>query len=280
MEQFTDTSFNKDFTQHYSLFLEIEEQQISFVICDYNAGKIAVLKRIGFNEVTNGTDFLTRLKTVISKEDFLHIPVKEIKIALTFPAFTLVPRMFFEEELAEKYLRYQANITVKETAEVNYIKKLFIKNVFAVDENLRRYISDTFTAPKIFHTTTALLARAADQKDDFSDSQLWIDVRQQLFHILYFENKEFKYLNQFQYKNKEDFMYFILLVSDQLKIDRNISDVKFSGHIVANSVLYNEVYKFFRNVSCADAYEHVSISADEEIPLHFYHALLSLQACE
>ncbi|MBC8046556.1 MAG: DUF3822 family protein [Fimbriimonadaceae bacterium] len=280
MEQFVDASFNRNFTQHYSLLMELERQQLAFVIYDKSTGKIAALKRITFPQGINGSDFSSRLKNIINAEDILHIPVKETKISIAWPAFMLVPETLFEEELAGDYLKYNTHVAEKETTEVNYIRGLTIKNVFVIYKELKKYLSATFPNAKIFHTSTALLEYIQAHKNDMHAAQLIFDVRQDHMHIIYLENKELKFCNQFQFKNKEDFLYFALLVSDQLQIDRNVSDLKLCGYIIEDSVLYNELYKFFRNIGFINTPDHLKLPAASEITsLHYYTTLFSLHLC-
>jgi hypothetical protein len=281
MEQYIDTGFSKDFAHNCNLLLELETQQLAFLICDKQSGKIHALKRLSFNTSTNSAAFLEQLKNVINKEDLLHLPFRETRISLAFHAFTLVPRSMYEESLSEKYLTHSAHVYTKDSVDVNSVKSFFLKNIYSADANLTSYLKQTFPGIKLFHITTSLLEYAAQNKDDFAASQLIIDVRQDMMHILYMQQKEFIYLNQFQYTNKEDFLYYVLLVCDQLDIDRTMCDLKLSGYITSDAILYNELYKFIANISFVQEQEHFKMPEElRNLPMHYYNTLMSLYLCE
>jgi hypothetical protein len=98
---------------------------------------------------------------------------------------------------------------------------------------------------------------------------------------MYFENGEFKFLNQFRFTNKDDFLYFVLLVADQFQIERNSCDVKLSGEIMPDSQLFSEIWKFFKSISFVALNENIVLPQElKEKPMHFYNSLFSLDLCE
>lgn len=281
MEQYIDTAFSKDFSHNSSLLLEIETKQVSYLIYDSSNGRIQVLKQMTISGQFNGVSFHEELKNLINKEDLLHLRFASVKINLAMSAFTLVPKLLFEETLMEKYLSFSAQVDTKHAVSVNAVKPFLLKNVFACDAQLKTYLQKTFPDAKIFHLTTALLQFAAQHTDDLASSQLILDVRQDILHILYLQKNELIYLNQFQYKSKEDFLYYVLLVCDQLDINRNECNLQMSGYITTESTIYAELYKFFRNISFAQSREYFILPKElTEVPLHFYNTLMSLHLCE
>lgn len=280
MEQFTDPQFNRDFTQQYSLLIELELQQLAFVLYNSSNGRIAVLKRISMSSFSGGTDAVAAFKKVVNAEDLLHVPVKDVKISFVWNAFTCIPHTMYDEALKEQYLTYAAGSLPHHITAVNYIRPFFIRNVFAVEAALQAYLLQTFPAAVFFHVSTSLLEYAALSKDEKGPAQLILDVRQDLIHLVYISKGELQYCNQFHFKNKEDFLYFILLVCDQLEIDRDNCNLQLSGYITQDSALYNELYKFFRNISFAAVQEHFKISElGPDIAVHYFNTLLNLHLC-
>lgn len=280
MEQYIDINFNKDFAHSSSLLLEIDTQQFSFLIYDKQNGKIHALKRMSFNNQLKGTAFTEQLKSIINKEDLLHLLFKETKISLTFQAFTLVPKTIFDEVYKEKYLNHSAHVSMNENIDVNSIHAFFLKNIFSCNSGLKAYLQHAFPGAKFFHLTSSLLEYTAQNNEDFANSQLIIDVHQDVIHLLYMQEKKLLYLNQFQYKNKEDFLYYVLLVCDQLDVDRTLCELKLSGFITIESELYTELYKFFSGISFVPALEHFTVPEElQSLPVHYYTTLMSLHLC-
>lgn len=280
MVQYTDSEFNKDFTNHYTLLFQLEEQQYTYAIYDKRKGKLHVLKTVPYNS-GNHADGFERLRLSLTSEDLLQSAYQEVKVSWVSAPFTLVPRAIFEEDKASDYLKVAAHLRADEETQVNQIKGVFIKNVFAIPKQIRSYMQDLFASPKWFHAGSSLLELAMRNRDQFADQQLILDIKTGLITILYFEKKEFLFMNQYKYVNREDFLYFVLLVADQFSIDRETCDLKLSGEIVPDAQLYDELYKFFRNITFLQPNEHIVMPEPlAEKPMYMYNTLLSLDLCE
>ena len=280
MYQYIDKEFNKDFTKHYSLLFQLDEQQYSYAIYEKRSGNLHVLKSVQLNSASSG-DMLNKLRISVTSEDLLQVPFSEVKIGITNTAFTLIPRVIFEEEMTKNYLELSAEVKKEDHILVNNINKIFIKNVFSIPDQEFKYVNDIFSSPKLFHIGTALLETVVRNKDNFFKQQLIIDIKPGILHILFFENKEFKFMNQFRFVNKDDFLYYVLLVADQYAVDRNSCDLKLSGEIMPDSLLFGELWKFFKTISFLPTNENIILPKDmQEKPLYIHNSLLSLDLCE
>ncbi len=280
MLQYLDKDFNKDFTRHYSLLFQLEEQQYSYAVYEKRTGKLQVLKTVQLNNAAPG-DMLTKLRISVTSEDMLQAPYHEIKIGISYAPFTLVPRVLFEEDKAERYLSLSAEIASTDTVLSNNVKAVYARNIFALPANETKYLKEVFDHPKFYHIGSGLLELASRMKDQFTDQQLILDIKPGVMHILYFEKREFKFMNQYRYVNKEDFLYYVLLVAEQFMVDRNVCDLKLSGEIVPDSMLFGELWKFFKEISFLQMNENIVLPDTlKETPLYIYNTLLSLDLCE
>ncbi len=278
MFQYTDEAFNKDFTKHCALLLQMEEQQFSYAIYEKRSGKLQVLRTV---QIQGASGYMNKLKVALTSEDLLHVPFYEIKISVARTPFTFMPRVLHEEQLNKKYLALTAPVDDSDEIIVNNIRSLFIKNIFAVMGEEMDYLNEVFNKPKYFHVTSALLEHVLRNKDQLATQQLVIDIKQNLMHLVYFENGEFKFLNQFRFTGKDDFLYYLLLVADQFHIDRNTCDIKLSGEIMPDSVLFSEIWKYFMTISFLPMNENIVLPAElKEVPLYIYNTLFSLDLCE
>ena len=66
------------------------------------------------------------------------------------------------------------------------------------------------------------------------------------------KNKELVFFNSFEYQTKEDFIYYVLFVFEQLQLDPQKQLVKLFGNISTNSELYQIAYQFILFVEVAD----------------------------
>lgn len=280
MVHYIDTEFNKDFTSHYSLLFQLEEQQYTYAVYDKRTGKLQLLKTVAFNN-GGAPDAFNKFKVSVTAEDALQAPYKEVKIGVVDSAFTLIPRAIFEESQVRPYLSLTTSVTDADDVLVNQVKGIFIKNVFALQHTIAGYLNEVFNHPKWYHVGTALLESTTRDRDQFADQQVILDIKPGVMYLMYYARKEFMFLNQFKYVNKEDFLYYILLLADQFEIDREACDLKLSGEILPDSMLYNELWKFFRNISFMQPTEHIALpDALQEKPVQMFNSLFSLDLCE
>ena len=280
MVQYTNSEFNKDFAGHYSLLFQLEELQYSYAVYEKRKGRLLVLRTVPFNS-GNHPDGMNRLKVSINSDDILQAPFQEVRIGIVQAPFTLVPRVLFDEQLAQASLGLSAPIAADEKVLVNQIRGVFIKNIFSISEGIQQCMQEVFQSPKWYHAGTPLLEAATRNKDQFAGQQLLLDIKHGVLHILYYEKQELMFMNQFRFMNKEDFLYYVLLIAEQYSVDRETADLMLSGEIVPDSQLFGELWKFFKNISFMAPNEHILIPAElQEQPMYMFNSLLSLDVCE
>lgn len=281
MYEFIDPAFNKDFTRHCALLIQLEEQQVSFALLGKHDHQLHAVKILPVPASTGPVDYVAKLRVVMNSEDLLHVPVWDTKISLAHTPFTLIPRVLFDENQAADYLRLSAKTGAQDTVFVNSIRHLFVKNVFSVDNTLHHYFEEIFPSAAWYHITSGILESGLMHKDTFGPQQICLDVKPNLLHISYFENGEFRYINQFRFANKDDFLYFVLLVTDRFQVERNTCDLKLSGEILPDSLLFAELWKFFQTISFMPIQNTIRLPESlEESMMHVFNTLLSLDICE
>ncbi len=109
----------------------------------------------------------------------------------------------------------------------------------------------------------------------------YLDIKPGVVFILYYEKKEFMYLNMFRFVNKDDFLYYVLLIAEEFGIDRTTAMLTLSGEIIPDAQLYDELWKFFSHINFLPANEHIQLpEALQQKPMHMFNTLLSLDVCE
>lgn len=83
--------------------------------------------------------------------------------------------------------------------------------------------------------------------------------------------------NRFEYQTAEDFLYYLLLVCDELKTNREKIPLVLCGKITQQSKIYDVCYRYFSNILFLkpDTGKHYS-KALAEVPAHVHFTLYSL----
>lgn len=86
-------------------------------------------------------------------------------------------------------------------------------------------------------------------------------------------------LNKYEYQTVEDFMYFLLLVCDELKTDRTKIPLVLCGKILRQSKIYDACYQYFSTIIFLNPDNGKNYSkALKDIPKHLHFTLYSLFA--
>ena len=84
------------------------------------------------------------------------------------------------------------------------------------------------------------------------------------------------FFNSYEYQTKEDFLYYILFVMEQLQLNPQEQLVELTGKTDPTSELYQIVYQYVRNVKVADLKTTAQALLTEEEQLKEHYILLQL----
>ena len=76
-----------------------------------------------------------------------------------------------------------------------------------------------------------------------------MNISQSLFDIVVLKDSKILFYNNFEYQTKEDFIYYVLFVSEQLGLNTEEFECVLMGAIKKDDDLYSIVYKYIRHVS-------------------------------
>ena len=94
--------------------------------------------------------------------------------------------------------------------------------------------------------------------------------------MLVFHSKELLLFNVFEYHSKEDFIYYILFVFDQLKLDTETTPIELSGNLQIDGELFKTLYTYVRHVDINKSKYSLNFTEDlNENYLHNYFLVLN-----
>lgn len=94
-----------------------------------------------------------------------------------------------------------------------------------------------------------------------SISQLFLHITPQEIYFFYLKGKQPQYYNSFLYKNKEDILYFTLLVYKMLNISTDTYPLALTGLIEKESEIYKFLYQYIRNIYI----QEINIELDKNV---------------
>ena len=242
-----------DEIDQYSLIMQVGVHDLQFAVIDSQDNQCMALedyKLLGIRTV-NGR--LKLIKRILDDHEFLIAGFwKDVKLCLKSHKFTLVPVNMFVQENAADYLALNSEIKTS-FEEVNYYKQISVDiiNVFAAETKMCEWIESIYKKKKvhIIHQGSALIEGVLKHADHIQEKGMYCFVDRGVLHIIATENDRLLYYNQFAARNKEDYLKYILLVFNELKMSNKKHKVFLWGFIQPNSDQMTLLKKYIRNIS-------------------------------
>jgi len=149
--------------------------------------------------------------------------------------------------------------------------------IFEVPALINNELKSKFNSIEQFHSGASLIENIRKQGLAKSD-KLFINIQAENIEVVYFDdNGALRIYNRYEYKAYQDYIYFVLLVADEMKIDREEVKAVLMGEVSQDSQLYEMTHRYFRNLSFISQYEDIHFSkAFVEYPKYFNYPLYNL----
>ena len=77
---------------------------------------------------------------------------------------------------------------------------------------------------------------------------IYVNINKSYLNIIVFKGRELNYSNSFNYKSKDDILYFLLFVMEQNKLVNNKTKIKLIGEKEDTNHHYTYLSKFVKNI--------------------------------
>jgi hypothetical protein len=222
-----------------------------------------------------------QLKKFIPENPWLNLDFDRIRLIFETPVSTLVPQPLFKSNQAHEYLKFNFNPVEGDHVCNEHLSLLGAENVWAMPGNIYQLVNAHFSGVQIYHHASPLIETLLLQnKNRESGEKVFVNVRKSWFDIVVLNGNSLMFYNTFRYKAKEDFIYFLIYVLEQLNLNPETIDVVLLGEVLKVSSVYEVTYKYIRNISFgkrSSDYEYSYVFDD--MPEHFYFNLIHLQQC-
>ncbi|MFH1321120.1 MAG: DUF3822 family protein [Bacteroidota bacterium] len=271
-----DESFDKNLLSQYHLSLQLGLEGFSFCILNTKRNKYIGLESWHFERIQNSVSLCVILDKLIQKNDLLQMRYKSASALIVHNRSTLIPTPLFEKSNEEDYLGFNHSIDKDEKVAADKLSNLDSLNLYILPQCVDSTLKNAFPGVSIFHHSSSLIEGLLIQYKNHNDKKLIIHFRDSHFDVVVLDGKNLILFNSFDYQTKEDFVYYILFVCEQLQLNPENQELVLIGEIEKNSDHYSLLYKYIRNISLgerSDSFEYSYLFNDT--PKHFYYNLFS-----
>ena len=203
-----------------------------------------------------------------------------VSIAFTLNSSLLVPALYFKKEAAIDYLKQQQLDKANETPSYDYIKNLDSYNLYTVNAKVLATLRDKFPSATVRHHASIFVEYLITENKNSQDDKVCVCVFNTYMDVVVLQGSKLILANRYYYENNSDFMYNLLWLYEQLKLNAEKTQCTFYGEIEKSSDIYSLSAKYIKKVKLGEKNEQASYS----IPLntlspHKYRSLFTQFLC-
>ena len=233
-----------------NLIIKLGANNIDLMLLN-SIGCIIVYIDRKFNEKLSPAKLLKKLDFIINESDINSFNVISVKLIVFNKLSTLIPLNLFDENLSLHYLKFNSKLLKNDYAANDLIEEVGAVNVYIPFININNYLVEKFGSFNYYHYSTILIKKLL-RYNSVSETNVYANIQLNNFQILIFKNKNFLYYNNFEIKDKEDILYFILFALEQNKIDNIKNKLLLIGDIKKEDDTYLFLIKFIKNIDIID----------------------------
>ena len=232
-----------------TLSIQVSLNGLSFCTLNSQTNSLDYFKDVRFENRITPPQLLDKLVEQFNSDANLQKDFKDIIVVHENELSSLVPKDLFDENHLADYLKFNTKILGTDYITWDAIETNSSVNVYVPFVNINNYLYEHFGEFRFLHFSTVLIEKLLKNHGHVKEDTMFVYVAQGHFEIIVLNSQGLRLYNSFEYKTKEDFIYFILFTMEQLQLDPEFVKLNFMGRIAENDELFNMAFNYVRNVS-------------------------------
>ena len=227
------------------LYIQVSLNYFSYCIKNQVNNQITGFKTFAldpFKTIEQQLDFF------FDKEEALQAGYEDVLVLHDNNLNTFVPTPLFDETALGSYLQYNVKVFPTDYFAHDSLEQVKMENVYVPYVAFNNYFLDKFGGFNFQHINTNLVQHFLHKSASSNEIDFYVHITASRFEIVLVQNKQLQFFNSYEYQTKEDFIYYLLFVFEQLQLNTQEQKVQLIGCVDEESALYQIAYQFIRNV--------------------------------
>lgn len=283
--QIQDEAFTLSQAGKCNLYLSVSLKSIRLAVTDMERNKFVVLEDYELLSIFTPQQLAEQIRLIAAENPLLQEQRWQlVRVSISNLHFTLVPETLYDPLHQSDYLKLHSNLNQKQDLVLSYRhNSLGAVNIFAVDSAVYQALQQAFLdAPlQLVHQTSPLIRSMLHAVGRVTQPQLYAFVETNYVTILVIGADGLEFCNIFHYLSPEDFIYYIVFVMQEQKLNPEQETVTVWGDIMHDSALFNILKKYIRHVKFGERPTAMEYSYKfNDLFEHRYFELYSLHLCD
>ena len=257
------------------LSIQINLNGLSFCILNRTQNTIEFLRNIEFEQKLTPSALLDQLKAALSGNSVFSEDFHNVLVIHQSELATLVPKELYDAEHKADYLKFNSKILRNDFITEDFIFINKSVNVYVPYVNINNYIFETF-GEFVYKHSSSILIDSLLQRNQLNKKEpiVYLNVNKNTVEVIVIENNKLQLFNVFDYHSQEDFIYYVLFVFEQLKLDVETTPVELTGNIVIGDSLFVMLYLYVRHVRFLEEAYDFKIATETDRRYSHQHFLI------
>ena len=262
--------------QHKNLSIQFNLDGFSFSIQNSDTGEILVFTEYTFEKtITSPELLLEKIMYIFANDKDLQQDFSTVFAVHQNNLATLVPNEYFDRNNLKPYLKFSVKTLSTDFITYDTLNTVDASNVYIPYVNINNFIFQNFGEFEYQHHATVLINKLLAKTTHTNELPvMYVNVGISQLDIIVTQKKELILYNSFAYQTKEDFIYYILFVAEQLQMNPEEFSLVFLGKIEKESDLYTITYKYIRTINFIESSTRF-FNDDDAFSNHSTYILLS-----
>jgi hypothetical protein len=264
----------------YNLYVTAGAIGLRVAVVDARRNKFVLLEEYA---PLPATSLAGQMQELTAQHDLLgRSGWNRVRMSVQNRHFTLLPAPLFRDGDESTYLQLHHPLDAQHEVVRRYQHAAHeMVSVFAVEKTLAQWFEQTYPGQKLLHQTSALIEGAIHQSERQGPRRLFLSVGPQELSIVVIRDKQPEFCNVFAFSTPEDFIYYVILVMQELNLNPDEDLVTVWGDLMHDSVLFNVLRKYIRYVRFGNRPYDLGYSYRlNDVFEYRYFELFSLHLCE
>jgi len=223
------------------------------------------------NSQVTPENLLLKIKDVFNTDTQLQKDFSSVLVIHQNNLSVLVPNRYFNKKELASYLNFNIKKLTIDYIAFDHLEGLESKNVYIPYVNINNYLFQNFGEFEYKHHSTVLIEKLLNSTNNI-EKTMFVNVSKNSLDIVVLENNQLILFNTFSYNTKEDFIYYILFVAEQLNLNVNEFSLHFTGKVNLEDAIYKITYKYIKNVYFLES--NIALFSELNIASHSNFILL------
>lgn len=257
-----------------SLVCEVSNEGIACAIKHDKEQKYIGIAVYNFDKSRPAIGFPIALQILFNSKNFFSKKYNKVTLVFSVTESVLIPFKLYNSHHAEDALKLlHGDLPQRTTLHTDVVSESECYNCFRLDESVYHSLEEQFPGAQCWHQYSVLLGRHSLP----SPRMLVIFYTYKIVVAVYAKGK-CQLVNSYPYQCVEDVSYYLLSICEALNLGD--IDIELAGFIEKNSNLYQQIYKYFKNISFSELPQYCNFSEDILVhPSHYFSHIFSLDLC-